>query len=341
MTFIGTSLLIFLMANVINSKVAPEDLVGARQADQVRSLQTPDLETDPPVVHGPGNALLHLPPVLGHILFSGAAAEGTDASRDVIYMAVARTMAIASHIIIVIGMVMIGFHHFDNIKTGIAAALLYLLLPYTAQMTGRVDHVLPAALLVLAVAFYRRPAIAGIFIGLGVGVIYYPIFLLPLWIGFYWQRGLIRFLAGILGTVAILLLVLWLTADNFWQQIQHLFSWITLPKDASIEGFWSFEFIPPVYRVPVLAAFLALCGSLALWPAQKNLGTLMSCSAAVMLGTQFWHARGGGLYMAWYLPLLLLTIFRPNLEDRIALSVLGESWFYRRRLTVTGVDRAA
>jgi hypothetical protein len=78
-----------------------------------------------------------------------------------------------------------------------------------------------------------------------------------------------------------------------------------------------------------------------LWPAQKNLGTLMSCSAAVMLGTQFWHARGGGLYMAWYLPLLLLTIFRPNLEDRIALSVLGESWFYRRRLTITGVDRAA
>ena len=30
--------------------------------------------------------------------------------------------------------------------------------------------------------------------------------------------------------------------------------------------------------------------------------------------------------MAWYLPLALLTIFRPNLEDRVALSVLGEGW---------------
>jgi hypothetical protein len=88
--------------------------------------------------------------------------------------------------------------------------------------------------------------------------------------------------------------------------------------------------------MPVLAAFIALCGSLALWPAQKNLGTLMSCSAAVMLGTQYWHAHGGGLYMAWYLPLMLLTIFRPNLEDRVALSVLGSG-----RLTIFRGDRAA
>jgi hypothetical protein len=43
-----------------------------------------------------------------------------------------------------------------------------------------------------------------------------------------------------------------------------------------------------------------------------------------MLAAQFWHGYedGGGMYMAWYLPLLLLTIFRPNLEDRIAIAVL-------------------
>jgi len=35
--------------------------------------------------------------------------------------------------------------------------------------------------------------------------------------------------------------------------------------------------------------------------------------------------------VAWYVPLLLLTIFRPNLEDRVALTVLGEGWFHRRR----------
>ena len=90
-------------------------------------------------------------------------------------------------------MVVIGYRHFDNIKTGIAAAMLYLLLPYTAQMTGRVDHVLTAALLVWAIEAYRRPAVAGVMMGLAIGVTYYPIFLLPLWLGFYWQRGLVRY----------------------------------------------------------------------------------------------------------------------------------------------------
>jgi hypothetical protein len=45
-----------------------------------------------------------------------------------------------------------------------------------------------------------------------------------------------------------------------------------------------------------------------------------------MVATQFWHGYGGGLYMAWYLPLFLLTIFRPNLEDRVAASVLEKGW---------------
>src|SRR5690606_5403505 len=80
------------------------------------------------------------------------------------------------------------------------------------------------------------------------------------------------------------------------------------------------------YRIPVLTAFIALAGGLAIWPAQKNLGTLLSCSAAVMLAAQFWHANDGTTYLAWYIPLMLLTIFRPNLEDRVALRVVGEGW---------------
>ena len=58
----------------------------------------------------------------------------------------ANELAPLSHLAIVLGMVLIGYRHFDNIKTGIAAAVLYLLLPYTAVMTGRVTHVLPHAL---------------------------------------------------------------------------------------------------------------------------------------------------------------------------------------------------
>jgi len=78
---------------------------------------------------------------------------------------------------------------------------------------------------------------------------------------------------------------------------------------------------------------------LALWPAQKNLGTLLSCSAAVMLGSQFWHANHGGVYMAWFLPLLLLTVFRPNLEDRVADTAVTEGW-WRRRSRLARIDAA-
>jgi hypothetical protein len=91
----------------------------------------------------------------------------------------------------------------------------------------------------------------------------------------------------------------------------------------------------------VLAAFVALSGTLAVWPAQKNLGTLLSCSAAVMVATQFWHGYGGGLYMAWYLPLTLLAVFRPNLEDRVALAVLGEGWGVRRAANLANGFKAA
>ncbi len=98
---------------------------------------------------------------------------------------------------------------------------------------------------------------------------------------------------------------------------------------SSSSGFW--KYYDPSYRIPVLALFVAICGSLAIWPPQKNLGTLLSCSAAVMLATQFWHAHQGGLCMAWYLPLLILTIFRPNLEDRVALSAVRPAWGRRKK----------
>ena len=63
----------------------------------------------------------------------------------------------------------------------------------------------------------------------------------------------------------------------------------------------------------------------------------------MMVAVQFWHGYGvgGGMYMAWYLPLLLMTVFRPNLEDRVALTVLGEGWFTKRRARLAQLDRAA
>ncbi len=347
MTFIGTSLLVFLMANVINSTLTADDLAGAKKAQQVTQLQSSSAGG-----HESGQARTRLPAVAfiaGDFDADSVRRGGRPSKRrrsatrgaDVVQMATARTMAILGHMAVVIGMVVIGFRHFDNTKTGIAAATLYLMLPYTAQMTGRVGHVLPAALLVWAVEAYRRPLVAGALMGLAIGVNYYPVFLLPLWLSFYWHRGLLRFTGGVAAMIVAMVASLVFTShdlQSFLEQLRQMVNWRWPVAEA--DGFWSFGMISS-YRIPVFVAFLVLSISFAFWPAQKNLGTLMSCSAAVMLGTQFWQAQGGGLHMAWYLPLTLLTIFRPNLEDRVALSVLGEGWRIRRRPQLAGAERAA
>ena len=220
---------------------------------------------------------------------------------------------------IVLGMVLIGARHFESISMGVAAAMLYLLLPYTAMWTGSVTHLLPAALLVWAVYNYRLPMLAGVLLGLAFGTVYYPVFLLPLWISFYWRRGVWRMLMGFAIAVLALVISQIATTTDFGMLVERMQQMLGIrwPKSENLSGAWGFW--QPVYRWPILATFLGLSlATMPLWPPKKNLATLLNCSAAIMLGVQFWHAHSGGLALAWYLPLFLLMVFRPNLEDRVA-----------------------
>ncbi|HWA97389.1 MAG TPA: hypothetical protein VG713_02810 [Pirellulales bacterium] len=335
LTCIGVALLLFLMTNVMMKPVTDADLDGPRQVRALLERSDSPTNLESLAKHGPGYPFLHiLPSISMQPLVEPAEVDREETSRDLADAATARTMAIICHVAIVLAMTLIGIRHFDNIRTGIAAATLYLMLPYTAEMTGRVEHVLPAALLIWAVAAYRRPLIAGMLIGLAIGVTYYPVFLLPLWCSFYWRRGLLRFCIGTAITLAVLVSTLALTSADmasFLAKTQAMFGFTSLSLEG-VQGFWGFKESTGPYRLPVVVACVLLSLSFVFWPVQKNLGTLLSCSAAVMLSTQFWHAQGGGLYMAWYLPMMLMTIFRPNLEDRIALSTLGDGWWIRRRL---------
>ena len=332
LTFIGVSLFVFLMANVWVS----EPLVLERLDEiALERLADPEVRVEDSggvIRRGPGYAVLNLIP---SIPTNPLVPEGMEASQPGRRLVVAKVIAILCHLAVVVGVVGIGHWHFGNIKTGIGTATLGLMLPYTAQMTGHIEHVIPAGLLVWAVLCYRRPLTSGMFIGLATGLVYYPLFLLPLWISFYWRKGWLRFVIGVVATLVVLAILLYFIPEaSYLQNLQKMFG-LWLPYQDGLEGIWRLGW-NPVYRIPVLAAFIAMCGTLAIWPAQKNLGTLLSCSAAVMVATQFWHGFGGGLYIGWYLPLLLLTIFRPNLEDRIALVVLGDGWRLPRRSIGTG-----
>jgi hypothetical protein len=318
-------------------------LIGSQRAAHLSELVASNNDVDRLSTHGPTFPLMYLLPYAVSDAIVGLEAQGEppgggqrDDSNEPdapdaqarpgtdskVHAVTARIVAILSQLAIVIGIVLVGMRHFDNIKTGIAVATLYLLLPYTSMWTGCVTHALPAALLIWAVVLYRRPLLAGAMIGLAFGSVYYPMFLLPLWITFYWRRGAVRFLIGLVAAIGILALELALTSIDgpmFLDSLKRMF-FVRFPVQAD-SGVWG-RFWRPDYRIPILAAHVGLSLSMALWPAQKNLGTLLAYSAAVMLGTQFYHAHSGGLAPAWYLPLLLLTIFRPNLEDRVATAVV-------------------
>jgi hypothetical protein len=334
--FIGCALFLIMMANVVAGTPTEDDLTGAQGAEKILALDSSqeDAETSPSS-RGPGYPWFHVVPNLATRAFVANDGSVPQQNREhLVNVLTAKVMAVLANLAIVVGIVLIGYRHFENVVMGIGAAVLFLMLPYTVEMAGRATHMLPAALLIWAVLCYRRPLTSGMFLGLAMGVFYYPFFLLPLWLSFYWQRGLMRFLTGVLMMLALTVMSLVFTASDWaqvWQSVQQMFG-LWFARTSGLQGVWGLGW-DPVFRLPVLSAFMVLSVSFAIWPAQKNLGTLMSCSAALMLATQFWHGfgDGGGMYIAWYLPLVLLTVFRPNLEDRVALAVLGEGWFPRRR----------
>ncbi len=200
LTFTGASLLVFLMANVIT---CPHERLEYLLAKQRLENVLAKPEVSPP--SAPGYPWFDkFSDFSNEVMIHPAPVQPEARHAALIHAAATHAAAILAHLAVVVGMVWIGFRHFDNIHTGVAAATLYLLCFYTSQLTSQVDHVVPAMLLVWAVAAYRRPMLAGVLLGLAAGLIYYPLFLLPLWLAFYWRRGVVRFAFGVVLALAVL-----------------------------------------------------------------------------------------------------------------------------------------
>ena len=248
--------------------------------------------------------------------------------------------AVICHFFIVCGLAFIGWKHFQDLQGGVAAAAFYLLLPYTAYHVDQVHHVLPTAFLVWAVASYRKPLLAGLLLGLAAGIGYSALFLVFPWLGFYWKRGHARFLLGFFFAVSLIAGLIW-AEGNLTVNIQtslSLSDWQPWqqPHAESTKGFWTGVAWAPAYRLPVFVAYVGFVLATTFWPAPKNLAHLIALSAAILIGIQFWFADQGGVYVLWYLPFLLLMVFRPNCTDRVApLPTIHSDWL-RRWLRLLG-----
>ena len=241
--------------------------------------------------------------------------DGTPSTTTLFW--VERSFTALCHFAVILGLFMIGYRQFGDLQTGVTASVLYLLLPYTAFNIDQAHHVWPAALIVWAIYCFRRPAIAGIFIGLAAGTTFFPIFIIPVWIQFYWRRGSLMFLMstlilGVLGLTGTLILSRLSSGTDGTSFLWNYASWLPwkMPDTASIwqGAHWA-------YRLPVWICFVILVGLSVIWPTARNLGQLIAMQAMIMISLQFWYADQGGVYVLWYLPLVILMILRPNCSD--------------------------
>jgi hypothetical protein len=241
---------------------------------------------------------------------------GRSTSPDDVRFWVERGLAMICHAAVVAGLLLIGIRHFQDRVAGLAMATLYLLVPYTAYHIGQLHHVWPTAFVIWTIYCYRRPVVAGWLLGLAAGTSLVPAILFPLWFGFYARRGAWRFggafLSAVVVSVGVTALVLWISGESGFRVAAalHFPDWQPwrVPQAESIwtGAHWA-------YRLPIFVLFIGFLAAVSVWPSPKNLSHVIALSAAVLIGVQFWHADQGGVYVLWYLPLVLLMVFRPNL----------------------------
>ena len=233
---------------------------------------------------------------------------------------IARGLVITAHTLVVLGLLAISRWHFSSLQLGVSMSCLYLLLPCTGVYVHQLSHVLPAACLIWAFASYRKPVIAGILLGFASGTLFFAGFLLPLWAVFYGRRGGLRFLISVMAVVAILvtsLMFISRDASSFTNKLITTANWTVyrLLQDpvAGVDTNVSHLMI----RIIMAALFFVILTAMTVLPRPRNLENLLANSTCLIVAAQLWYPDDIGHYVIWYLPLLLLVIFRPRLDHLI------------------------
>jgi hypothetical protein len=248
----------------------------------------------------------------GHVV-SGLAARRPEVS--------ARILVILAHSLVLTGLLAVSRWHFASNQIGVAMCCLYLLLPCTAASVHQLGHVLPAACLIWAFASWRRPVVSGVLLGLACGTLFFTAFLLPLWAVSYGRRASVRFLVSVLAVAAVLLTTLLLIssdASSFTGKLMLNVNWTVyrLLDSSALAGEVSTG--QTVIRIIMAAVFFIMLTAMTALPRQRNLEGLLANSTSLIVAAQMWYPDDIGRYVLWYLPLLLLVIFRPRL-DRLLL----------------------
>ncbi|MFN0197716.1 MAG: hypothetical protein ACKVT0_13310 [Planctomycetaceae bacterium] len=316
----------FLMTQAFTEPPPASTMETVRKADRLLKFQageqiaTLDSDGNHQIMAGPATQLLTaplVPPSKAVAAHHASGRPGENSSQLDYELIASRLLAVLSHVAVICGLIALAHIHFGDAPIGLAMATLYLLVPCTAYDVGKVIYVLPAALIVWALVAVRRPMWSGALLGLACGILFFPVFLLPLWAAYYGKQGAIRFVAALALVAAVLVGSLALTSvdsSSFVRQTMGSIDWSALRfSGIETEGFWTRY--GDAYRMPVFVAFMLMLIGLTIWPREKTMEHLISHSTAIVVATQFWYPQQGGVYLLWYIPLLLVVVFRPRLTQ--------------------------
>ncbi|UCD53094.1 MAG: hypothetical protein JSW27_10715 [Phycisphaerales bacterium] len=214
----------------------------------------------------------------------------------------------------------------------------YAISPYLIGMTGelgleRASHIAAAPFILAALLLLGRPALGGVLLGIAAGMLYYPLFLVPLWFGYLRRQESLRhglmFLAGFVavGIVCVVMLLVMVKPVDDSESPLGAFLDDTIAQQQFKPGygnsplsFWGQYPELARWGKPTASVLYGLfCVALALFPRRIDFARLIALTAALLVGTQFVLSHAGGKYIGFYLAPLILTLFglRPARETTV------------------------
>ncbi len=346
--------MMLVTANAYVAMVAPTDDAGfyvGLGAQRLRETGQfpygdPFLEDGAAAAYGPVSYLVHLPfqALLERTPANLPASMPVMSAYEMPPSLAAKLCVVTLHLLGVAALFCAG-RRLVGSAVGLGLVCLYCASGYVLGLGGDrvymggmtfVSHIGPAALSVVAFAFLGVPFLSGMFLAAAAGFLFYPVFFLPAWFGYYfWRRsGWVWFTAGFVLVVGVVgaytlthietgpdesSLSVFLgqtfghqTHENIESGTRSAYGdspfglWGTHP---AAREFWQKPLLGSGFTQPVflaLAAFVVLTFFLVRGRSRSQLALLI---AAVAMAVNLWKPHAGGTYVTWYFPFLLIGLF--------------------------------
>jgi hypothetical protein len=283
-------------------------------------------------VYGPLLYMLHIPTnwlFEPNITFDTSNSELLWGPYEGFEMRGGQTIILIFDLLAMLALYCYGKKYVDK-NTGVLLALVYALCPYVIGIGGAgglqwTSHTVGSAFVVFALVVINQPIAAGLLLGLCCGMLYYPIFLVFLWCGYYirssgWRSALKFFCSFALVGLFCLIMILVLTEPGGeYKELSSLGAFIqdTVYQQQFSEGyghsgfsFWGqFPDISKWGKPATGVLYLLFCLLIGFLPHRIDMRRLVALTAAVLVGTQFVLSHGGGTYIGFYIAPFIIMLF--------------------------------